>query len=183
LQFEQLSDDYVEKLAAYDEAVVHHFFSYFGALLLIKLRARMLTHFEIDEIRQETFFRVLAAVRKNSIRDGRRLGAYVNTTCNHVVAEYFRKGARFKGFTTELHENLREMFDAEQELLTRESRDYVHEILGGLPDRDRLILTAVFIDERDKDTVCQEMGVDRNYLRVLVHRAKISFRQKFETAS
>jgi RNA polymerase sigma-70 factor (ECF subfamily) len=59
----------------------------------------------------------------------------------------------------------------------------VHEILGGLPDRDRLILTAVFIDERDKDTVCQEMGVDRNYLRVLVHRAKISFRQKFETAS
>lgn len=180
--FEPLSDEYVEKLAAYDEATVRHFVSYFGALLLVKLRARMLSHFEIDEIRQETFFRVLGAVRRNAIKDGRKLGAYVNSTCNHALSEYFRKGARFRSFGAESPE-VEEPFNAEQDLLSRESRDQVHEILGALPHRDREILTAVFIEERDKDAVCRELGVDRNYLRVLVHRAKVSFREKFEQGS
>jgi RNA polymerase sigma-70 factor (ECF subfamily) len=37
-------------------------------------------------------------------------------------------------------------------------------------------LQAVFLEERDKDEVCTELGVDRDYLRVLLHRAKGSFR-------
>jgi RNA polymerase sigma-70 factor (ECF subfamily) len=37
-------------------------------------------------------------------------------------------------------------------------------------------LRAVFLDERDKDEICTELGVDRDYLRVLLHRAKASFR-------
>jgi RNA polymerase sigma-70 factor (ECF subfamily) len=37
-------------------------------------------------------------------------------------------------------------------------------------------LRAVFLEERDKDEVCTELGVDRDYLRVLLHRAKASFR-------
>jgi RNA polymerase sigma-70 factor (ECF subfamily) len=37
-------------------------------------------------------------------------------------------------------------------------------------------LKEVFLEERNKDEVCDEFGVDRNYLRVLLHRAKRNFR-------
>jgi RNA polymerase sigma-70 factor (ECF subfamily) len=32
------------------------------------------------------------------------------------------------------------------------------------------------LEERDKDLICKEFGIDRGYLRVLLHRAKSSFR-------
>jgi RNA polymerase sigma-70 factor, ECF subfamily len=37
-------------------------------------------------------------------------------------------------------------------------------------------LREVFLEERDKDEVCRDYGVDREYLRVLLHRAKQSFK-------
>jgi RNA polymerase sigma-70 factor (ECF subfamily) len=35
----------------------------------------------------------------------------------------------------------------------------------------------IFIEERDKDDVCRELGIDRDYLRVLLHRAKMRCRE------
>jgi len=52
----------------------------------------------------------------------------------------------------------------------------VREILDGLPERDRRLLREVFLEERDKDQVCRDFGVDRDYLRVLLHRAKQAFK-------
>ena len=52
-------------------------------------------------------------------------------------------------------------------------------ILDDLNARDRELLRAVFLEEQDKDEVCREFGVDRDYLRVLLHRAKGSFRDMY----
>jgi RNA polymerase sigma-70 factor (ECF subfamily) len=52
----------------------------------------------------------------------------------------------------------------------------VHQILRELTDRDRRLLQSVLLEERDKDEVCNELGITRDYLRVLVHRAKQSFK-------
>jgi RNA polymerase sigma-70 factor (ECF subfamily) len=48
-----------------------------------------------------------------------------------------------------------------------------------LPERDRRLLREVFLEERDKDEVCRDFGVDRDYLRVLLHRAKQSFKSLY----
>jgi len=53
------------------------------------------------------------------------------------------------------------------------------EILLDLPQRDRSLLKAVFLDERDRDEVCREFAVDRDYLRVLLHRAKQEFKTEY----
>jgi RNA polymerase sigma-70 factor (ECF subfamily) len=36
------------------------------------------------------------------------------------------------------------------------------------------------LEEKDKDEVCRQFGVDRDYLRVLLHRAKDKFRVLYE---
>jgi RNA polymerase sigma-70 factor, ECF subfamily len=37
----------------------------------------------------------------------------------------------------------------------------------------------VFLDGQDKDEVCRDFQVDRGYLRVLLHRAKQTFKSQF----
>jgi RNA polymerase sigma-70 factor (ECF subfamily) len=60
--------------------------------------------------------------------------------------------------------------------ISDDTRALVRDVLDGLNERDRGLLRAVFLEDRDKDEVCSELGVDRDYLRVLLHRAKGSFR-------
>jgi RNA polymerase sigma-70 factor (ECF subfamily) len=57
----------------------------------------------------------------------------------------------------------------------------VRQVLEKLPERDQIILRAVFLEEREKDDVCREIGVTRDYIRVLLHRAKQSFREVYVT--
>lgn len=183
MQFEHLSEDYLLKLAASDEEAIRHFTSYFGTLILIKLRSRMLPPIVIDEIRQETYVRVFAAIRKpQGIRDGTRLGAFVNSVCNHVLWEYSRQGARYTPLDAEKYQERAGDDDNEAALLLRERQHTVREVLETLPLRDRNILKAVFLDERDKNAVCSEFGIDRGYLRVLIHRAKAVLRERLQNS-
>ena len=52
-------------------------------------------------------------------------------------------------------------------------------VLQDLPPQDQRLLIAIFFEERAKDEVCQEMGVDANHFRVLLQRAKFRFREAF----
>jgi DNA-directed RNA polymerase specialized sigma24 family protein len=47
----------------------------------------------------------------------------------------------------------------------------VRTVLAELPERDRHLLQARFFEDRDNEEVCGDFGVDRDYLRVLFHRA------------
>jgi RNA polymerase sigma-70 factor (ECF subfamily) len=64
-------------------------------------------------------------------------------------------------------------------LSARERENKVREILDKLSERDRRLLREVFLEERDKDEVCRNFGVDREYLRVLLHRAKQAFKSSY----
>jgi RNA polymerase sigma-70 factor, ECF subfamily len=61
-------------------------------------------------------------------------------------------------------------------LETKDTQRVVRQILNDMPERDRSLLRSVLLEDRDKDEVCAELGVSRDYLRVLVHRAKQSFK-------
>src|SRR5882757_5592119 len=86
-------DEYVRRLREGDRWTENHFLSYFQQLLLIKLRRRLPSLEAIDDVRQEVFARVFRVLRAadGGIRDGRKLGAYVNTVCNNVLFEQDRK--------------------------------------------------------------------------------------------
>src|SRR6202034_4330328 len=61
----------------------------------------------------------------------------------------------------------------------RQIKENVRVILMRLSNRDRSLLKAVFLDERDRDEVCRDFGVEREYLRVLLHRAKQEFKVEY----
>ena len=67
--------------------------------------------------------------------------------------------------------------DSETLLIDRERRAQVRALLEQMSDKNRKLLTAVFLEERSPDEVCNEMGIDRNYLRVLLFRARTQLKQ------
>ena len=64
-------------------------------------------------------------------------------------------------------------------IAAKQMGEKIREILEDMPERDRRLLREVFLEERDKDEVCRDFGVDRDYLRVLLHRAKQSFKSLY----
>lgn len=172
---------YVEKLRNGDPATEHHFFVYFEKLLRIKLRARAISSDKVEDIKQDTFIRVIAAVRKEGgVRQPERFGAFVNSICNNVLLEYYRTLGKNQQMD-ETHQEIPDLvLDLEGMMVSKQASERVRKILAGLPARDRDLLRAVFLEEKDKDTVCRDIGVDRDYLRVLLHRAKDKFKAVYE---
>ncbi len=172
---------YVERLRDGDPPTEHHFVAYFEHLLRIKLRARMLANDKVEDLRQETFIRVIAALRREGgVRQPERFGAFVNSICNNVLLEYYRTSARNQPMEDSHLEIPDKVLDLEGMLVTKQSSERVRRILDGMPRRDRDLLRAIFLEEKDKDVVCREFGVDRDYLRVLLHRAKDKFKVLYE---
>jgi RNA polymerase sigma-70 factor (ECF subfamily) len=178
VQFECFDADYVERLWAGDTGTEEHFVGYFTQLLRLKLRSRLQSSHATEDVCQETFARVLAVLRKDGgLRQPERLGAFVNSVCNNVLLEHYRMSSRSDSLDEEGRPELPARdADVLDIVAAREIKDKVREILLDLPLRDRSVLKAVFLDERDRDEVCQEFGVDRVYLRVLLHRAKQEFK-------
>jgi RNA polymerase sigma-70 factor (ECF subfamily) len=97
-----------------------------------------------------------------------------------VLLEHYRLAARSDSLDEEGQPELPARgADALEIVGARQIREKVQQILLGLPLRDRTLLKAVFLDERDRDEVCREFGVDRDYLRVLLHRAKQEFKAEY----
>jgi len=154
--------------------------SYFGQILGIMLRARYLSPERVDDVRQETFTRVIATLRRDGgIRQPERFGAFVNSVCKNVLLENTRDWHKTQTLQPDHLELPGKTVDLERTLITEETKKKVREILAEMRQRDRDVLRAMFLEEKDKDEICREFGVEREYLRVLLHRAKERFRSTF----
>jgi RNA polymerase sigma-70 factor (ECF subfamily) len=178
-EFFAFDASYVEKLRAGDAQVEGHFVNYFSELIRLKLRARLHSKEAIEDVRQETFMRVLTLLRgKGGLRQPDRLGPFVNSVCNHVLFEHYRSQKRTEAtIDDEVEATIAGREPSALSLLeAKDTERVVRQILNQLPERDRRLLQSVLLEERNKDEVCAEFGITREYLRVLLHRAKQSFK-------
>jgi RNA polymerase sigma-70 factor, ECF subfamily len=177
LDFFAFDEAYVGRLREGDPSTESHFVGYFSKLILIKLRARYLPQEVVDDLKQETFTRVIRSLHaEGGIRQGDRLGSFVNSVCNHVLSEHYRSGSKDVPLAADHLELPDKALNLENLVISEETRRTVRKILSHLAGRDQAILRAIFLEEMDKDEVCRQFGVGRDYLRVLVYRAKEKFR-------
>jgi RNA polymerase sigma-70 factor (ECF subfamily) len=172
LEFFAFDASYVEKLRAGDAHIEGHFVNYFSELIRLKLRSRLNSKEAIEDVRQETFMRVLTLLRgKGGLRQPDRLGPFVNSVCNHVLFEHYRSQKRTEvTIDDEVEATIARREPSALSLLeAKDTERVVRQILNQL-------LQSVLLEERNKDEVCAEVGITREYLRVLLHRAKQSFK-------
>jgi RNA polymerase sigma-70 factor (ECF subfamily) len=184
MQFQDFDRSYLDRLRSGDFSTQQHFVSYFGELIRLKVGKRLRSMAAIEDVRQETLTRVLRLLTEQRIHQPGRLGAFVNSVCNNVLHEHYRLGSReisaADGFADAIPDRTIGISDA---IALRQMQQKVRQILDELPEKNRCLLKALFLEERSKDEVCREFGVNREYLRVLVHRAKQSFKSHYLRAT
>ena len=176
MQRKSFDAEYVRRLIHSDPETESDFVAYFGELLAIKLRSRLRAPELIKDVTQETFLRVLRTLRQSGVDNPEALGSFVNSVCTNVLFEVYRAQSRV---ADPMEDRVSEEIPADTALADEEERTQVRSVLSELPEKDRRILRWLFFDERDKGEVCRVLQVDREYLRVLVHRAKQRFRTDY----
>jgi RNA polymerase sigma-70 factor (ECF subfamily) len=181
VQFCAFDESYLDRLCSGDFSTEAHFVAYFSELIRLKLRSRLRSPQAIADLRQETFARVFATLRgKSRVRNPERLGAFVNSVCNNVLLDYYRSTLRDNPIEDTEDSDFPDTSEDVIGVISRkETAKKVCDILDELPERDHRLLKEIFLEERDRDAVCQTFGVDRDYLRVLLHRAKMAFKSLY----
>jgi RNA polymerase sigma-70 factor, ECF subfamily len=117
---------YVERLREGDPSVEWHFVAYCWRFLNLKLRAHAVPSDTVDDLKQETFIRVITALRGGGeVREP--LGTFVSSICNGVLTEYYPSLGN--------HQQIDETH-----------RERVRKILSALAARDRDLLRAVLLE-------------------------------------
>jgi len=177
MEFQSFDQEYVRRLTEGDRFVENDFTAYFSELLLLKLRRRLRSPELLEDVMQETLLRVLQTLRvKGGLQHPERLGAFVNSVCNNVLLEHLRSERKYNTRGEDAPDIVDVRIDLDAPLVNLDRTRQVKQVLDGLSDKDRKLLRMIYFEERDKDEVCRELGVDSAYLRVLVHRAKTRFR-------
>jgi len=140
------------------------------------LRSRLRSKALVEDAIQETFTRVLTNSQSGGLQSPERLGAFVNSVCNNVLFEAYRAGSRTTPLDEEYDQADNRAASAEARIVqgrgfTRAfARRWRHCRSG-----NGTCSNGCSFEDRDKDEVCGRLDVDRNYLRVLLHRAKMRF--------
>jgi RNA polymerase sigma-70 factor (ECF subfamily) len=177
----QFDAQYLIKLRSGDLETERHFVSHFSNSIRMAMRYRLRSWQLIEDIRQETFLRVLNFLRSDrSLDHPERLGAYVHSVSINVMLELLRASTRHPPLPEDCEQFRDSKLTVDGGAITRERKEIIAEILQEMAKKDCDILRAMFLEEADKDDLCLRFQVDRDYLRVLVHRAKNRFRQIYE---
>ncbi len=171
VDFYPFNENYLDRLRANDRETTTHFFVYFNRCLQMKLRSKRLALHVIDDIVQETFVRAFNKIQANEVHKPACLGAYVHAICRNVLCEHYRHSVRNEPIHGDGFDLPDEAIDLDHIVDVKEIKARVREVLAAMTDWEGPILQAIFLDERDKDEICAEYNVTRDYLRVLVHRA------------
>ena len=170
-------EKYLRALRDCDQEAEDFLIARFFQPVKLKLRARLRSPELVQDACQETFLRVLAYFRSGkSLNNPASLAGFIHTVSHNVAMEMLRAHTR----QDQIPENAPEAIDThpspELELVSEERKRIVRQVLSELSQRDQQLIRRVFFNEEDKDLVCSELKVDRGYLRVLLHRARLRFK-------
>jgi RNA polymerase sigma factor (sigma-70 family) len=180
VDFYSFDEEYLRRLGAHDPATEAHFVAYFSERLRITLRARGIDSHTIEDVRQETFCRVWVAIQSGSVNNPQGFGAYVHAVCKNVLSESRRIDYRNQHDPLDGTDVVDQQLGLEELMQRSENNALVRAILAELPERDQHLLLARFFEDRDNEEVCGDFGVDRDYLRVLIHRAIQKFGERYK---
>ena len=145
----------------------------------LKLRYKVCYHLggscpDVDDLVQESMLRFLRALQSEKIRNPQSIAAFLSGICNNVIHEYKRR--LWKEPLSDADSRPPEgSLDLEAGLL--ELRQAIGLVMVQLSHRDREILSAFFLEEKDKSEICRTMGLSEIQFRVALFRAKQRFRE------
>ena len=129
---------------------------------------------DVEDIVQESIVRFQAASQEDKLRNPEASGAFLLGISRNVISEYRRRTLR-DGRMPEIVPEPPARNLPESDLL--EIRQAILKGLEQLPDRDRRLLRAFYLEEKTKEQILKETGLTDQNFRVILCRAKEKFRR------
>jgi RNA polymerase sigma-70 factor (ECF subfamily) len=121
-----------------------------------------------EDLVQHVLLAVLQSVREGRVEDPARFDAYVLGTWRNAVMDMRRGDARQRRLAERAAAGLPEGY--EPQTLTVD-RMRLEMCLQGLEPRDRAVVLATFVEDRDADEIGAAMKLSPGHVRVIRHRA------------
>ena len=183
LEAVSFDDRYIEGLRDWDSDAVVHFVAYFKVPIWLKARRQLRAPDLVEDACQETLLRVLKYFRSGQYLDQpERLPAFVHSVCHNVTLEMIRSRTRYTQMPENGYDCVDSRGDPDAELVTGERKRLVAEVLKRLSKKDRELLQLAVLEESDKAEICRRFHTNEEYLRVLLHRARMRFRAALSKA-
>jgi len=170
-------EDYLAALRNSDPRAESRLVSHFSRPVRMKLRGCLRSHELVQDAQQETFLRVLIYFRSGKTLDHPAcLPRFIYMVSHNVALEFLRTYTRHDQWFADAPQPADPALDPESRAAVTERQQIVRRLLEDLTERDRQLLCRVSLEEEDKDAICREFHVDRQYLRVLLYRARVRFK-------
>jgi RNA polymerase sigma-70 factor (ECF subfamily) len=140
-------------------------------VLEARLRYKLRNHDAIEDIRNETFYRVFQLVDGGRIREPEQLGSFVRGVCDRVVHESRRKNHHHEPLPAAGMEPADCQPHPDKLLLDREIKALVWRAVMRLPAADRRLIVELHREERDRREMARERGIGTTGLNVRLCRA------------
>ena len=176
----EFNENYLRALEGRDEAAENQLITSLGPRIRTVLRSHLRSWDRTLDAYQETFLRVFTYLRSGKSLDSpSSLPGFVLAVSRNVAFEHLRSYGRQDQFPEEMPDPADTAPGPEDKVVCEERKQIVRRMLGELNQRDRDLLCKLLEDE-DPAKLCRDFGVDRSYLRVLLHRARVRFKKALE---
>jgi RNA polymerase sigma-70 factor (ECF subfamily) len=121
-----------------------------------------------QDLVQHVLLAVLQAVREGRVEEPARLDAYVLGTCRNAVMDMRRGDRRRERLAAEAGATLPERYEPSWIAVDKHRLEHC---LRGLEPRERAVVLATFVEDRDADEIGAAMSLSAGNVRVIRHRA------------
>jgi RNA polymerase sigma-70 factor (ECF subfamily) len=121
-----------------------------------------------QDLVQHVLLSVLQALRAGRVEEPTRLDAYVLGTCRNAVMDMRRGDARQRRVAQESAAGLPEGYEPS---LHQVDRTRLEDCLRRLEARERAVVLATFLEDRDADEIGRTLSLSPGNVRVIRHRA------------
>jgi RNA polymerase sigma-70 factor (ECF subfamily) len=136
-----------------------------------RLRYKLRDHGAIEDIRNETFYRVFCLVDGERIRQPEQLGSFVRGVCDRVAHECRRKTRITEPLSGANWEPADRQPPLDNLLVEQERKALLRREVMKLPAEDRRLIVEMHIEERDRHEMALERGISQTGLNVRLCRA------------
>ncbi len=125
-----------------------------------------------QEVAQETWRIVIEKIRLAELREPEKLGAFIAQIGRNQLIMHYRRERNAGADSDQIPEV--EHTQGPVELLEQaDAQRIARQLLGQLgKERDREILQRYYLDEEEKDSICEDMELTDLHFNRVIHRAK-----------
>ena len=131
---------------------------------------------DAEDIRAETFLRVIRALRDGKLRNPDSLPSFIVGIALNVMREHNRRHGRTDSLTNDQNA-IAGGESPETAFLNQELSSSVADLVAQLKPRDREFLRLYYYEELPKEEIAQKLGIKEERLRLIKSRALKKFRE------